>query len=99
LPVEILDGELIVGGQFNTALSRCLKKDEPRARDNEEKNFLKEWHALNDVGMGNCGAVPGHLVPDYPKVLRIGWKGIQDEARAAEHTEDTEKNLRVLCFL
>jgi formate C-acetyltransferase len=26
--------------------------------------------------------VPGHLVPDYPKVLRIGWKGIQDEARA-----------------
>jgi len=90
---------LIVGGQFNTALSRCLKKDEPRARDNEEKNFLKEWHALNDVGVGNCGAVPGHLVPDYPKVLRIGWKGIQDEARAAEHTEDTEKNLRVLCFL
>jgi len=83
LPVEILDGELIVGGQFNTALSRCLKKDEQRARDNEEKNFLKEWHALNDVGVGNCGAVPGHLVPDYPKVLRIGWKGIQDEARAA----------------
>ncbi len=82
LPVEILDGELIVGGQFNTALSRCLKKDEQRARDNEEKNFLKEWHALNDVGVGNCGAVPGHLVPDYPKVLRIGWKGIQDEARA-----------------
>ncbi len=82
LPVEILDGELIVGGQFNAALSRCLKKDEQRARDNEEKNFLKEWHALNDVGVGNCGAVPGHLVPDYPKVLRIGWQGIQNEARA-----------------
>jgi len=82
LPVEILDGELIVGGQFSTALSRCLKKDEQRARDKEEERFLKEWHALNDTGVGNCGAVPGHLVPDYPKVLRIGWKGIQDEARA-----------------
>jgi hypothetical protein len=33
LPVEILDGELIVGGQFNTALSRCLGKDKQRARD------------------------------------------------------------------
>jgi formate C-acetyltransferase len=82
LPVEILDGELIVGGQFSTALSRCLKQDEQRARDKEEERFLKEWHALNDTGVGNCGAVPGHLVPDYPKVLRIGWKGIQDEARA-----------------
>ena len=82
LPVEILDGELIVGGQFSTALSRCLKQDEQRARDKEEERFLKEWHALNDTGVGNCGAVPGHLVPDYPKVLRIGWKGMQDEARA-----------------
>ena len=82
LPVEILDGELIVGGQFSTALSRCLKQDEQRARDKEEERFLKEWHALNDTGVGNCGAVPGHLVPDYPKVLRIGWKGMQNEARA-----------------
>ncbi len=26
LPVEILEGELIVGSHFSTALSRCLKK-------------------------------------------------------------------------
>ncbi len=80
LPTQILDGELIVGSHFSTALSRCLKPDEARARDKAEAAFLKEWHALNDVGVGNCGAVPGHLVPDYPKVLRIGWKGIRDEA-------------------
>ena len=30
LPVQILDGELIVGSHFSTALSRCLKKDEAR---------------------------------------------------------------------
>ena len=82
LPVQILDEELIVGSHFSTALSRCLKKGEARARDREEKRFLKEWHALNDAGVGNCAAVPGHLVPDYPKALRLGWKGIRDEAQA-----------------
>jgi len=82
LPVQILEGELIVGSHFSTALSRCLKEDEARARDREEKTFFKEYQLLNSLGVGNCGAVPGHLVPDYPKVLRVGWKGIQDEAQA-----------------
>ena len=81
LPAQILDGELIVGSNFSTALSRCLTRDEAHARDQQEKVFLREWHALNDVGVGNCGAVPGHLVPDYPQVLRIGWKGVQAEAQ------------------
>jgi len=81
LPVEILEGELIVGSHFSTALSRCLKKDEGRRRDREEQVFLKAWDKLNSVGVGNCGAVPGHLLPNYPKVLKIGWKGIRDEAQ------------------
>ncbi len=82
LLVQILEGELIVGSHFCTALSRCLKKEEARTRDREEQGFLKEWHALNDVGVGNCAAVPGHLVPDYPKALRLGWRGIRAEAQA-----------------
>ena len=88
LPVQILDGELVVGSHFSTALSRCLHKEQAQARDQHEKTFLKEWHALNDIGVGNCAAVPGHLVPDYPKVLRIGWKGIQAEAQL--HVEDPD---------
>lgn len=80
LPVQILEGELIVGSHFSTALSRCLKQDEARARDREEQAFFKELQLLNSIGVGNCAAVPGHLVPDYPKALRVGWKGIQDEA-------------------
>ena len=39
LPVQVLDGEMIVGSHFNTALSRCLKKDETRKREKEEKRF------------------------------------------------------------
>ncbi len=81
LPVEILEGELIVGSHFSTALSRCLKKDEARRRDREEQTFLKAGDKLNSAGVGNCGAVPGHLLPNYPKVLKIGWKGIRDEAQ------------------
>ena len=82
LPVRILEGELVVGSHFSTALSRCLKREEARARDRAEQAFFKEWNALNSAGVGNCAAVPGHLVPDYPKALRIGWQGIALEAQA-----------------
>ena len=82
LPVQILEGELVVGSHFSTAMSRCLKRDESKQRDREEQAFFKEWQGLNSVGVGNCGAVPGHLIPDYPKALRIGWKGIREEAQA-----------------
>jgi len=82
LPVEILEGELVVGSHFNTALSRCLNKQEAREREREEQAFLTAWHALNDVGVGNCGAIPGHLVPNYRKALHVGWKGLRDAAQA-----------------
>jgi formate C-acetyltransferase len=45
-------------------------------------SFFKELQLINSLGVGNCAAVPGHLVPDYPKALAVGWKGIQDEAQA-----------------
>jgi trans-4-hydroxy-L-proline dehydratase len=103
LPVQILDGELIVGSHFSTALSRCLKKDETRSREREEKKFLKVWKNLNEVGVGNCGAVPGHLVPNYPKVLKIGWKGIRDEAQAllddpeCNHIQKNQARAMIIC--
>jgi hypothetical protein len=50
LPVQILDGELVVGSHLLTALSRCLTKDEARARDRQERAFLKEWEVLNSTG-------------------------------------------------
>ncbi|MBI3784629.1 MAG: hypothetical protein HY270_14645 [Deltaproteobacteria bacterium] len=88
LPVEILEGELIVGSHLNTALSRCLNKREARERDHAERDFLAEWHQLNDSGVGNCAAVPGHLVPDYRKALRVGWSGLYYEARDIAEAPD-----------
>jgi trans-4-hydroxy-L-proline dehydratase len=79
LPVEILDGELIVGGHFAVALSRCLTKREHKAWDKESRAIVKGVGELSGYGVGNCGAVPGHLIPDYARVLREGFAGIAAE--------------------
>jgi len=82
LPVQILDGELVVGSHFSTALSRTLTRPEGRQFARMEKRFMREVKRLNGLGVGNCGAIPGHLIPDYPRVLREGWRAIQAEADA-----------------
>ncbi|HUU02427.1 MAG TPA: pyruvate formate lyase family protein [Myxococcota bacterium] len=79
LPVQILDGELIVGGQFSTALSLSLSKSEAASYDRRENEFLDQVRELDAQGVGNCGAVPGHIIPDYPKVLRLGMRGMVAE--------------------
>ncbi len=76
LPVKILDGELIVGSYFNTALSRLHNEKEAKRWKKLTKRWLKEMDFLNSHGMGNAGATPGHIIPDYPRVLKIGFKGL-----------------------
>lgn len=80
LPVQILEGELIVGSHFSTAFSRSLTRREARQFNRREKFFLSKVKRLNGLGVGNCGAIPGHLIPDYPRILRFGWRTIQAEA-------------------
>ena len=80
LTVQILEGELVVGSHFSTAFSRTLTRSEARQFTRMEKRFMGEAKRLNGLGVGNCGAVPGHLIPDYPRVLREGWRAIQAEA-------------------
>lgn len=91
LPVVILDGELVVGGHFNVALSTCLNRREARRRRKGMEAFRKGVTRASNLGIGNCGAVPGHLIPDYPRVLREGFRGIAEEiarARAEERDPD-----------
>jgi pyruvate formate-lyase/glycerol dehydratase family glycyl radical enzyme len=83
LPVQIQEGELVVGFHFSTAMSRTLTRGEAREMAGMEKRFLAEVKTLDRLGVGNCGAVPGHLIPDYPRVLREGFEGIRAEAAAA----------------
>jgi pyruvate formate-lyase/glycerol dehydratase family glycyl radical enzyme len=79
MPVLILDGELIVGFNFNTALSRSLNKSETAVRNKEMKKYFKEATRLNEVGLGTASAVPGHIIPNYAKVMRVGLRGIAEE--------------------
>ena len=99
LPVDILEGELIVGGHFNVALSLCLTRNESEQRRSMCTRFLREITHVSKVGIGNCGAVPGHLIPDYPRVLREGLRGIAGEIlREVEAEKDHEKRNTLEAF-
>ncbi len=79
MPTLIIDGELIVGFNFNTALSRSLNKSEAKNRKKELEKYFKEATRLNEIGVGTASSVPGHLIPNYAKVMKIGLKGIVEE--------------------
>jgi len=81
LPVMILEGELIAGSHFNTALSKVLNKQEQKQLDKGQERFYKELKFRCETGEFNYGAIPGHLVPNYPKVLQRGFKGIQQDLK------------------
>ncbi len=78
LPVEILDGELIVGGQFNVALSRAQNRKEAKRWKKRTDDWLEQMTFIDSHGMGNAGATPGHLIPNYPRALKVGLKGLVD---------------------
>ncbi|MDD5747920.1 MAG: pyruvate formate lyase family protein [Actinomycetota bacterium] len=75
LPVSILDGELIVGSHFNALLSRVHTKREYKRWKKKTARWLKELEHLDSFGMGNAGATPGHIIPNYAKVIGEGLKG------------------------
>ncbi|MFW9793546.1 MAG: pyruvate formate lyase family protein [Candidatus Thorarchaeota archaeon] len=79
MPTIILDGELIVGFNFNTALSKSLNKSETSARNREMDKWFKEVSRINEYGVGTASSIPGHLIPNYAKVMKIGMKGLAEE--------------------
>ena len=95
LPVDILDNELIAGGQFNTAFSKCLNKKEARVWARKMDRFFLLAKDLDAAGIGNCGATSGHLIPDYPMVLKKGFSGLVEdyEAMLAKATSSQHKTL------
>ncbi|MCD4752696.1 MAG: hypothetical protein K8R40_06470 [Anaerolineaceae bacterium] len=96
LPVQILAGELVVGSHFSTAFSRTLTRSEARRFTRMEKRFMKEAQRLDQVGVGNCGAIPGHLIPNYPFILHHGWQVIQAEADAIVNDSSATQEKRNL---
>ncbi len=95
LPQEILPGDLIAGARFNIVTSTCLTKEEAEeySRLVYEKGGTREailW--FHNHGYGNVGATSGHLIPDYARVLKEGWKGIHADLQARyEALSDKER--------
>jgi formate C-acetyltransferase len=85
LPKEVLPGDLIAGGRFNIQTSSCLTKKEAQQRDKQvygPKGLRKSVIWFHDHGFGNVGATSGHLIPDYARVLREGWKSMHADLEA-----------------
>jgi trans-4-hydroxy-L-proline dehydratase len=82
LPHEIFPGDLIAGARFNIMTSACLSEKETRSRDKlvySENGSRAAMMWFHNHGYGNAGATGGHLIPDYARVIREGWKGIHQE--------------------
>ena len=82
VPQELLPGDLIAGARFNILASKCWTQAEARRRDRavlgkDGARAATKW--FHDHGYGNAGATAGHLVPDHPRVLRSGWRGIYQD--------------------
>ncbi len=85
VPQEILPGDLIAGGRFNVMASRCWSKAEASARNKamfQKNGVRKATFEFQDRGYGNCGATSGHLIPDYPRILREGFSGVKADLAA-----------------
>ncbi|MFA5064478.1 MAG: pyruvate formate lyase family protein [Dehalococcoidia bacterium] len=82
LPHEVLPGDLIAGGRFNVQTSRCFNKKEAAAYSKAvygKKGARAAEFLFHNHGYGNAGATSGHLIPDYPRILREGWKSVHEE--------------------
>ena len=96
LPKEILPGDLLAGSRFNIMTSTCLNEKEAKAYTKEiyGKNGARAatlW--FHSHGYGNAGATSGHLIPDYPTVLKTGWSGIYTNLRNRYNgLSDKDKN-------
>jgi formate C-acetyltransferase len=82
LPQEILPGDLLAGARFNILASRCWTKKEALDRDRRilgRRGVRAATKWFHEHGYGNAGATSGHLVPDHPRVLALGWKGLHED--------------------
>ncbi|HVO39699.1 MAG TPA: pyruvate formate lyase family protein [Spirochaetia bacterium] len=84
VPHEILPGDLIAGARFNVMTSCCMTKREAARHERLVRGKRGARQAtlwFHNHGYGNAGATSGHLIPDYPRVLSEGWRGIHADLR------------------
>lgn len=81
VPQEILPGDLLAGARFNVVSSKCWNPAESKKRHKKvssKKGLRYKLIEFKDKGFGNCGPTSGHLIPDYPRILKSGFKGVYE---------------------
>ena len=102
-PIFILDGELIIGGHFATSFSNCLNEEEAKAWRKEEDVFFAGVKKMIRLGVLNCGAVQGHIIPDHPTILTGGFAEVERKARKiieesfGSQQRDFAKSIMICC--
>lgn len=79
VPQEILPGDLLAGSRFNIVCSKCWTAQQAKERNKRiagKGGLRHKVFAFKDQGFGNCGPTSGHLIPDYPRILKLGFKGL-----------------------
>lgn len=98
MPIFIGEDELIVGGR--TVVGRPgadfdrLERP-PRPSSDIALNCFPVYARPEEIKDGHCeGCSQGHYVPNYPKVMRLGFGGIRAraEARLATETDSTKQD-------
>lgn len=79
IPQEILPDDLLCGARFNAMYSMCLTEREAKEREAMVMKARREIKYLIAHGYGNSGATSGHLIPDYAKILRGGFKAVYED--------------------
>lgn len=105
MPVFIDDDELIVGGRtvFGRREAGLESLDRPpRPSDDVVPNCFPSYARPEEISeLGHCeGGSQGHYVPNYPKVMKLGFGGILGQARArlARETDPARQDfLRAVC--
>jgi len=91
MPIFIDDEELIVGGRtvFGRPGADFDRLDRPPKPSNDlTLNCFPAYARPDEIKDGHCeGCSQGHYVPNYPKVIRLGFGGIRAQAEARLSTE------------
>jgi len=107
LPHEVLPGDLIAGGRFNVQTSRCFNQKEAAEYSKAvygKKGARAAEFWFHNHGYGNAGATSGHIIADYSRILREGWKSIHEElnrklSSLSQHEYDSKKGHQIKAML
>ena len=106
VPREILPGDLLAGSRFNIVCSKCWTPQQAKKRHRKvsgKDGLRQKVFAFKDKGFGNCGPTSGHLIPDYPRILELGFKNLYEyygelyeKLNPAEKQGEKGANLRAM---